>query len=69
MNFGLLRLSKHGYRWQTSLSSSAIEIIGEEYRDFITLQILLVAVQLFVIFEKIYIELKAAFLIVLVNQD
>ncbi len=42
------------------LQCSAVEVEGEEERDLVTLEVLLIAVKLLVILEEIYAQLEAA---------
>ena len=68
MHFVILRLSENVDKRRMELDSSTVKIRGEEHCDLISLKILFIAVEFFVIFEHVYIKLKTAFRIMLVKN-
>jgi len=51
MSAGSLRLSEHSDDGWVGLHGSAVQVVGEEDGDLVTLQIFLIAVELLVVFE------------------
>lgn len=68
MHFSKLTLSKGKYIRGIMLNGPSVEIVCEEDGDLISLQIFLVAVEFFVIFEQIDVEVQTALIVVLVKD-